>query len=343
MNKSLSSFFLWKNTPLILSMILFVFLYYIRFKQGGWDIEINLFEHFRNQLDQRINNLLPSPQAELLSGIILGEKKDLPFQLKLALRDTSTLHIVVVSGQNLSLAAGFFLSISGLIKRRFAIILAFSTILFYTILTGAQIPVLRAAVMNSLSFLAEIVGRKGDGLRILIITAGGFLLIKPEWILDLSFQLSFLATFGVLVVAPLLLKYLKFLPVIGQDLAVTLAAQFMIVPVIAQNFHQFSVVGIFANLLVLWTIPFIMVGGFIMLITTFLWNGLAQILSFALVVLLTYFIYIVHFFASLPFAWEYVGEKVWIIWVGYYLILAAVMLLLSNGKGSDFRKPQESS
>ena len=328
-----------KNLPIILAILLYILIYFLRLqqavpagRQGGWEFNLDLFPKVRQGFDQRINQLLPSPQAELLSGILLGQNKKLPGQLKLALRDTSTLHIVVASGQNLSMVAGFFLSLAGLIKRRHAIILSLVAVVLYTLLTGVQVPILRAAIMFSLASLATLFGRQRDGLWVLIVTAALMLLVNPKWILDLSFQLSFLATFGVVIVAPILLSYLKFMPIIGQDLVVTLSAQLMVTPIIAQNFHQISLVSLAANVLVLWTIPFIMVGGVVMLL-------LGQLAAVVVGVLLTYFIYIVQFFAHLPFAWEYIGEQSWIVWVGYYMVLAAVMLLLNNAKTEDFRRP----
>jgi len=292
----------------------------VRFQQGGWDINLDLFPGIRQSLDQRIEKLLPSPQAELLSGILLGNKKNLPAELKLALRDSSTLHIVVVSGQNLTLLAGLFLKLSGLLKRKTAILISFAAIIFYTMLTGAQIPVVRAAIMATLAFSAEAFGRQKSGIWVLMMTGGAMLLVNPKWISELSFQLSFLATFGVIVVAPALGRVLNRLPLfIKQDIAITTGAQIMVMPIIIQNFHQLSVVGIFANLLVGWTIPFIMILGVAMLV-------LGSILSLVTSIFLTYFIFVVQFFANLPFAWQYVGEQVWIVWVGYYLVMAGVLI-----------------
>lgn len=318
-----------KTLPIILAVLLYILIYFLRWQHGGWDVKLDLLTGIRQGLDQRISQLLPSPQAELLSGILLGQNKNLPGQLKLALRDTSTLHIVVASGQNLSMVAGFFLNLSGLIKRRNAVVLSLLAVIAYTLLTGAQVPVLRAAIMFSLASIATLFGRQKDGFWVLLVTAALMLLVNPKWLLDLSFQLSFLATFGVVVVAPVLLHYLKALPIIGQDLAVTLAAQLMVMPVIAQNFHQISLVSLVTNVLVLWTVPFIMVGGVLMLVLGIVGVGVNA--------LLTYFIYIVNFFANLPFAWEYIGEQVWLVWVGYYLILGGVLLAINNKTVDDRR------
>lgn len=316
--------------PIILAIVLYLLIYFLRLQQNPWEIKIDLFKIQRQALDLKISQLLPSPQAELLSGILLGQNKNLPGKIKLALRDTSTLHIVVASGQNLSMVAGFFLSLAGIIKKKNAIILSIIVSLFYALLTGFQLPILRAAIMFGLASVAQFFGRQKDGIWILIVTAGLMLWVNPRWIVDLSFQLSFMATIGVIVVAPVLLKYSHSVPIVSQDLAVSLGAQIMVVPIIAQNFHQFSVVGILTNLFVLWTVSFIMILGTVMLIFSFISSILAQLISTAVSILLTYFIYVVQFFASQPFAWEYVGEQIWIVWVGYYMIVSGVLLAVKK-------------
>jgi len=182
--------------------------------------------------------------------------------------------------------------------------------------------------MFTFASLASFFGRERDGWWVLLITVALMLLVNPQWITNLSFQLSFLATFGVIVVAPILLKFLSKIPIISQDLAVTLAAQLMVTPVIAQNFHQISLVSLITNVLILWTISFIMILGSLML----LFGSIFAILTN---VLLAYFIYIVQFFASMPFAWEYIGEQIWIVWIGYYLVLSGIMLLLNNDQRSN--------
>ncbi|OGE77343.1 hypothetical protein A3J19_05135 [Candidatus Daviesbacteria bacterium RIFCSPLOWO2_02_FULL_41_8] len=199
----------------------------------------------------------------------------------------------------------------------------------YTLLTGVQVPILRAAVMFCLAGLATLSGRQKKVWWVLLVTAALMLLVNPKWILDLSFQLSFLATFGVVVVSPVLMKYLHKIPVLGQDLAVTLAAQLMVTPVIAISFHQISLVSLITNALILWTVPFAMILGMLSLVLSFVWGGAAWLLGLSVSALLTYFIYIVQFFASLPFAWEYVGEQGIIFWAGYYLIVASIIWTLS--------------
>lgn len=317
---------------MILILYISILLYRILYIDISFDIEVpDVFVQLRQEFDQRLAQFLPSPNYELLSGILLGEKKNLPNNLKLALRDTSTLHIVVVSGQNLSMISGFLLLLAGLVHRRIAIFISFCAIVFYTLLTGAQIPVVRAAIMATLSLTAVFLGRARDGIWMLFISGAVMLVVNPMWITDLSFQLSFLATFGVIGVAPVINKYISHLPeIIKQDLSVAIGAQLMVTPIIAQYFHQFSVVGVIVNILVGWTIGIIMILGSILILISYISVPLAQIISFVTMGFLDYFLYIVYFFAGSQYAWEYVGEKSWLYWIGYYLILLGAFMVMKT-------------
>lgn len=329
-----------QNIVYILTILLFLALLTLRiFEIGGLDktatqdLELESFASSftvsRNYLSDTITYLLPEPQAQLLSGILLGVKTNLPTELKKDLRETSTIHIVVVSGQNLSMISGFILFLAPLLGRRKTIILGFIAISFYSLLTGLQIPVIRAAIMASFSYLAQLLGKENDGLRILIITAALMLLFNPNWIFSISFQLSFLATTGVVFVAPALLSRAKFIPeILREDLVVSFAAQLMTIPIIALNFHTLSVSGILVNALVLWTIPLIMLSGAISLISGLVFLELGQILGLIPNIMLTYFVYIVEVFGSLQNSSIYIGKISVFFWLGYYLLILALVVAL---------------
>lgn len=326
-----------------LVVLIYILLYLLRLQYPEVKVEPNLFEDSRLIISNRIKQLLPSPQAELLSGILLGEKQQLPFEFQLALRDTSTLHMVVVSGQNITLLSGVILGVlAGLIKRRSAILITLFVVIGYVLLTGAQIPVLRAALMAGIVFLAEVSGRQKNGVIALLASGLILLLINPSWFFSLSFQLSFLATFGVVVVAPILNKTLfKVVPdLMATELSVTFAAQLMVLPIIASSFHQLSLVGVLANLLVGWTVPFIMIIGAVVLAISFVSFSLAALLSWIVNVFLTFFVYIVEIFAGFPFAWGYVGDFPWVFWLGYYILIAGMLQWL-YAQTKTARGPQE--
>lgn len=292
---------------------------------------IQLFLPLRTELSQTIDNILPYPQSALLSGIILGNKSDLPFYFQKQLQTTSTIHIVVVSGQNLTILAGFVMSMVGILGRRKTIILTLFVIVFYSLITGFGVPVVRAAIMAGLAYSGKLLGKEGTGWWILCLTGGLMLLYQPNWLLNISFQLSFLATFGVVVVAPVFSKVFGKIPkLLREDFAITLSAQLMVLPVIAYNFNQISIIGIVANSFVLWTIPLVMVFGFAAMVLGIINIFLGEAMGLLPGILLTYFIYVVQFFSKIPGANFNIGPTGILMWFGYYLLLGSLVLKLSQ-------------
>lgn len=325
---------------IIVALLLWISLFAVRvFQIGGIDSNyrdegIEYLQSLRDSLAEVYNRILPYPQSGLLAGITLGSTKSLPYFLKNDFRNTSTIHILVVSGQNLSILAGFVMSLVSILGRRKTIVLTLTLIFFYSLLTGFQVPVVRAALMVALAYLAQLLGKEGSGWWTLLLAGGIILLINPNYLLSISFQLSFLATAGVLIVAPVLVEYLKIIPQIArQDLAVTLAAQLLTLPVIAYNFSQLSLIGVLANSLIVWAIPTVMIAGFASLILGLVNTFLGQVVALIPSVLLTYIIYIVKFFAQIPGANLGVGETSMLLWIGYYLVIVGgVWMLKINTK-----------
>lgn len=283
-------------------------------------VEIKTYP-IREIVAERASQLLDQPQSALLAGMVVGSKESLPAEFKKALRDTSTIHIVVVSGQNLTLLSVFILGFAPWIGRKKSILLSISVATIYAYITGLQIPVIRALLMVVAVFLAQLVSREASTVKILILTALAMLIYNPSWIYSISFQLSFMATLGVVVVSPQLVKGVGFLPeFIKNDLLVTLSAQLLTMPVIAIHFHQFSLVGVLVNTLVLWTVPLIMITGGAAVFLSFINLDLGQILILPSGILLTYFVYIVDFFGRKG-ASIYVPNLNVFFWIGYGLVV----------------------
>lgn len=282
---------------------------------------------FRGYLEQGIAQLLPEPEASLLVGILLGSKRTLPEKFLQNLRDTGTLHIVVASGYNLSVVAGFLVSsLVWFVSRKKALILAFLGVVLYTLMVGAEPPVVRAAIMASLAFGAEYLGRMRDGLIALAVAAMTMLLILPLILFDIGFQLSFLATGGIILIHPLLRERKLFrLPLLGEELATTLAAQAGVMPIILLNFGNFSFLSPLINALVLPLVPLLMNLGAIVAFLGLFIKPLAQLLAWLLWLPLTYFVSLVEMFGSLSWVnWQIEGLSFW--WgVGYYLVLGIIL------------------
>lgn len=246
---------------------------------------------------------LPEPHNGLLSGIVLGTKSSLDASFNEKLRDTGTIHIVVASGTNISIFAGIILFILiNLVKanRRLAIAGAFIFIWAYIFFIGFQPPIVRAGIMASIVFVAGILGREGDSLRALFIAAAIMLLFVPSWLFDLGFQLSFLATLGIILLGKRFSQIgerIKRIPVLVREtLAMTLAAQVAVLPLIIYKFGSFPLISPLVNLLVVPIVPFIMVLGFILGIIGLI-SPISQILGWIIFIPLEYFVRVINIFS----------------------------------------------
>lgn len=282
---------------------------------------------FKNRLESLLEKVLPEPQASLLLGILLGSKREMPPKFFQNLRETGTLHVIVASGYNITVVAGFLVaSLTKLVNRKKALILALLGVLTYTVMAGAEPPVVRAAIMGSLTYLAQFLGREKDAVSCLLFAAAVMLLISPLMLFDIGFQLSFLATAGILFIYPKLQGRVFRTPLLGDELRVTLAAQIGTLPILIFNFGQVSFISPLINALVLPVVPLIMGLGAGVIGVGLLAQPLAQIVAWLAWVPLTYFIKLIEWFGGLPWVSFSVGELSWGWLVGYYLVISLWVL-----------------
>lgn len=231
----------------------------IEIKKGN-----NILVKLRSRLIGFYKASLPEPHSSLIAGMVLGSK-NMPEVFWETLRNTGTAHVVVASGTNVTLTASFLLGISTyFFRRRTAIILALIGISGYVFLSGLDAPIVRAAIMGGLTFIAQLKGKVATGFRTLIITSYIMLFIRPLWITDLGFILSFVATLSLMIFQNKVNEKLKFLPgFLREGLSTSIAAQIGVAPIIYASFGQFNILSPIINALILWTTPFIMVLGMI--------------------------------------------------------------------------------
>lgn len=252
-----------------------------------------------------IGRLIPEPQAGLLAGILFGTRASLSRTLTDAFIATGTIHIIALSGQNLSIFTGTLAArLATLFSRRLSSVLIIFLLVWFLWFVGPSPSLVRAVIMGSLTIFAVIFGRRNLSLLSLVLAVSTMLLLNPSWISDLSFQLSVLATLGIILFGQ---KRTSGEPwslagVIRDDLRITLAAQLFTTPLIFLHFHRVSLVAPLTNVLIGWTMPFIMGLGWIAAIAGYLWLPLGIIPAWAAWVLLAYVIRVVEVTAGFPLA-----------------------------------------
>jgi competence protein ComEC len=282
----------------------------------------------RQALARALGEVLPEPHAALLVGLLLGGSATMPSDFREALRALGLSHLTAVSGFNVTLvAAGLSVVAVRVAGRRWAWPLAAAGVIGYTLLVGAPPSAVRAAAMALIALGAEAAGRPRDGLAALLLAAAGLTAADPWLLADLGFQLSALATAGLLLFAAGLQARLAFLPAwAAEGLAVTLAAQALVLPLQLAVFHAVSPLAPLANILVVPLVPPLMALGLALAGTALVAPPLAAPLALATCAWLELGVRVVRGLAALPGVRVEVGALPPALGALYLLALAALAL-----------------
>lgn len=244
-----------------------------------------------------LGRLLPEPHAGLLAGILFGTKASLGRELTDAFITTGTIHLIALSGQNVSIIAALVaVLLTPFFSRRIASLLTILVLALYLWFVGPSASLTRAVIMGSLALGAVIFGKRNTSLLSLFLAVSIMLLLNLRWIADLGFQLSVLATLGIILFGG------RGKGILLSELRITLAAQLLTIPLIVFHFHRLSLVAPVANVAIGWTMPYLMGFGWAAAVAGYLWLPLGFLPAWVCWVMLTYILRIVESAASFPFA-----------------------------------------
>jgi competence protein ComEC len=292
-----------------------------------------------------MQSALPEPNASFGLGLLIGQRNNLPQELTNQLVMVGLVHIVAVSGYNLTILVRAIgrLRLGSKYQR---LIASLSLITIFIFMTGFSASIVRAALISVLSLWAWYYGRK---IRpVLLITFTGALtgFINPFYVWgDLGWYLSFLAFFGVLLIAPVMAKRLfrrepKMLSMVVIE---TLGAEVMTLPLIMMTFGQLSLIGLVANALV---VPLILLTAIAGAAGMFI-PAIAGWLAWPANILLTYILDIVRWFSDIPGIFLHRSIKPFEMLVLYGAVLVTTLAIYKHHNTSknaiitDVKQPQE--
>lgn len=258
---------------------------------------------------ENIKKTVPEPASSLLNGISIGAKESISNDFKDMLIKTGVIHIIVLSGYNITIVANTIINFFKIfpLPRFFGAIFGALGIGFFSVITGGEPATVRAAIMAMLVIIANESGKIYIAIYALIFAAFFMVLQNPMLLrFDASFQLSFLATLGIIFFTPLLNKRLKFIPEkfnIKENAVATLSAQAAVLPLLIYNTGSLSLFSIPLNILILSFIPITMFFGFLTGISGFLSFYLSYFFGLISYVFLAYEIWLINLFANLPFSY----------------------------------------
>jgi len=274
-------------------------------KDHGSVIKKYLFG-FKHAFVENFKESIPEPSSSLLAGLLVGEKSSLGKDLENDLRTVGLIHMVVLSGYNITLIADFIMKIFAFLPRALGHTFGIISIILFALMTGGSATVVRATIMALLAVAARSSARIYDVARALIIAGTVMVIHNPKiLIFDPSFQLSFMATLGLIILSPKVETRLQWIPAkykLREIATATIATQIFVLPLLLYMTGMFSLISLPANILVLIAVPYAMLLGFFAGALGFVSFVASLPFAYVAYALLAYQLTLVEFFASLPFA-----------------------------------------
>lgn len=274
-------------------------------KNQGSFFMANLFA-FKEKIVANFQKSLSAEKAAFLAGITIGERAEFSKEFKEAMKKSGTIHIVALSGYNITIIAMAVSSVFGFIfKKRLAFYISIIVIIAFVLMTGAEASVVRAAIMGGIILLANQLGRVHSMRNAIAVAAFLMVLFNPNVLrFDLGFQLSFFALMGIVYLAPALQKFLKLKEEKGflgwrENSLSTVSAQLAVMPILILSAGNFSLFSIIPNILILEVIPLTMFLGFLIAAIGFISSFLAIVFGWFADLLLSYQIIVINIFSLL--------------------------------------------
>ena len=320
--------------------------YQVTRRNTSFTWQTGVIDPLRNSIERSIDRTMRGDSAALLKGILLGARRQLPEDLLNTFRTIGLAHILAVSGLHVGLITLVIHTLLSVLRLPRNIVVAgtLGVLVLYAFITNLTPSVIRATIMAALFLAGRQLDRQTDTVNILAVAAIVILLIWPSALFDLSFQLSFLATYAIITGYPRMKELLPerisrsekwWARWLRDGLLVSVAAQFGALPVVAGTFYQVSWMSAVANLFI---------GPLVFLNTTFgvltaltgpLYIEIARLFSAANTLVLYAMIHLSKAFSGAPSALVEVPAPSILFFASFY---GAGLLLLWKPDGDRGRR-----
>jgi competence protein ComEC len=286
----------------------------------------------RQKFTAGMQTALPEPLAPFAMGLLVGQRATLPKGVKQDLLMVGLTHIIAVSGYNLTIILHASRRLFGKRSKRISTFLSLGLIAVFLLLAGASASIVRAAIVSVLSIAASYYGREFKPLNLICLAAAITAWANPVYVWsDLSWYLSFLAFYGVMVISPLIQsrwpgRWQR--SIIGGVALESVCAEVMSMPFILYIFGQMSLIGLPANVLVVTLVPLAMLLSLVAGLVGMLAGNLAGWLAWPAILLLNYMLDVAHVLAGLPHIFVQNRSLPLAAMLGLYTVVATVTIML---------------
>jgi len=294
----------------------------------------------RRKFSAGMQTALPAPLNSFAMGLLVGQRATLPADVKQDLLMVGLTHIIAVSGYNLTIMLRASKKVLDGRSKRLATSLSLGLIALFLLVAGSSASIVRAAIVSVLSIFAGYYGRTFRPLTLIALAAAITAYLNPFYLWsDASWYLSFLAFYGVMVLAPLIAvrlpRRLRY-SLVAMVALESLCAEAATLPFVLHTFGQMSFIGLVANVLVVALVPLAMLLSLVAGLAGMLVGSIAGWLAWPAAVILTYMLDIARALARLPHVFVQNVGLTLVQMLDMYLVVVALTLLLwfkSHSKG----------
>jgi competence protein ComEC len=294
----------------------------------------------KNAWVKSVSQLIPEPEASLAAGVIVGAKRSLGDEWLEKFRDTGIVHIIVLSGYNLTLIANTVVRSVSFLPHVYRLLLGSLGVACFAVMVGTGATVVRASVMAVLGMLAAYSTRPYVLLRALLF-AGFLMVLWNPFVLvhDTGFQLSFMATAGLIFLAPYFETKFTYVPKkleLRAIVSATLATQAAVLPLLMYHMGVVSLIAPLVNVLVLPLMPLTMLVGFVFGCLGLVSIPTASFFNIVLYAPLHYTFLVVDIFSALPFS--VVRLPLLPVWAPLLFYGVCVVWIIKKSNTESFKK-----
>lgn len=309
-----------------------------------------LINSLNNKIVVNANKILKENEANLLTGILIGNKDNLDRDIQKQFRDSNLSHMLAVSGAHVAyiiLGITFILQKSKINRKKSKMVTIILLIVFI-ILTGGSSSVIRACIMAIYILIGSLIYKKPNIIAGISISMLIILIINPYQILDIGMQLSYAGTIGIIIFNKIAEdkmklpnikneKINKIINYIKQMIIVSISANIMIFPIIAIHYNTISLTFLISNVLAAPILGTIIILGFITVFISFYSINISKIISFILSILIKLLVFIANFTASLPFSKIYIKTPSILFIILYYITAILIFYIYKINKNPKRR------
>lgn len=284
-------------------------------------------ENLKMKLKQNLFDVFSQEQAGFLAGLLIGDKNEIPDEIKTDFRNSSLSHILAISGMHIIYVSfGFKFLLDLLIqKQKLKNSLMIVFLLFFAIFTGGSPSCLRACIMCSLLFLSKIFYRKYDFYTAILVSFDIILIWNCYYIESIGLWLSFLATFGMVYIKTN--KIQKNNKII-ESIKASISCNLMIFPILWNKFNTFSLTFFISNIMASIVIGPIIILGYLY----FFFGKWLSWLSILEKILIDILFLVAKLIGKIKISQIIVPSLPIIIWIFYYLMLLIIVYFINHSE-----------